>query len=180
MIRDAELLDLLSELPTEAFDGQVFRATRQNLNAATPSISGGRWMPPGGAGVLYTSLRREGALAEMAFHLGQQTPRPSKQVSVHTLRVSCDRALRLVRVDLRALGVHDVEYPEVNYARTQQIGDAAQFLGYDGLIAPSARWDCNNLMLFTDQMSADSALEVIASENVDWLRWAIDNNILRD
>ena len=66
MIRDAELLDRLSALPTETFSGNVFRATRQNLNPITASISGGRWMPPGGAGVLYTSFAREGALAEMA------------------------------------------------------------------------------------------------------------------
>ena len=180
MIRDPGLLDRLSALPTEAFTGSVFRATRQNLNPITPSISGGRWMPPGGAGVLYTSLTREGALAEMAFHLGQQTPRPSKPVMVHTLSVTCQRALRLVRVDLRSLGISDSDYAQINYLRSQQIGDVAQFLGCDGLIAPCARWDCENLMLFTDHMSADALLEVVESESVDWLQWARDNKVLRD
>ena len=115
----------------------------------------------------------------MAFHLGQQTPRPSKPVLVHTLRVSCDRALRLVRVDLRSLGVNDANYSLINYARTQQIGDATQFLGCDGLIAPCARWDCDNLMLFPDQMAAESLLEIVESENVEWLQWAIDNKVLQ-
>ena len=180
MIRDAELLDRLSALPTETFSGNVFRATRQNLNPITASISGGRWMPPGGAGVLYTSFAREGALAEMAFHLGQQTPRPSKPVMVHTLSVTCGRALRLVRVDLRSLGIGDLDYSQLNYLRSQQIGDAAQFLGCDGLIAPCARWDCDNLMMFPDHMRADALLEVVESEAVDWLQWALDNNVLSD
>ena len=178
MIRDAELLDRLSALPTETFSGNVFRATRQNLNPITASISGGRWMPPGGAGVLYTSFAREGALAEMAFHLGQQTPRPSKPVMVHTLSVTCGRALRLVRVDLRSLGIGDLDYSQLNYLRSQQIGDAAQFLGCDGLIAPCAHWDCDNLMMFPDHMRADALLEVVESEAVDWLQWALDNNVL--
>ncbi len=180
MIRDATLLDQLSALPTETFTGSVFRATRQNLNPITPSVSGGRWMPPGGAGILYTSFAREGALAEMAFHLGQQTPRPSKPVMIHTLSVTCGRALRLVRVDLRSLGISDSDYLQVNYVRSQQIGDVAQFLGCDGLIAPCARWDCENLMLFPDHMDANALLEVVESETVDWLKWARENKVLSD
>jgi hypothetical protein len=35
----------------------------------------------------------------------------------------------------------------------QEIGAAVEFLGCDGLIAPCARWDCENLMLFPDSAS---------------------------
>ena len=101
MIRDAELLDHLATLPTEAFSGQVFRATRQSLNPVAASTSGGRWMPTGGASVLYTSLAREGALAEISFHWAQLTPRPSKPAIIHTLNVVAGRTLRLVRADSR-------------------------------------------------------------------------------
>jgi len=135
-------------------------------------------MPAGGAGVLYTSLSREGALAEVSFHWMQWTPRPSKPASLHTLRVVARRTLRLVRVDLHALGIADIDYLGVNNARTQQIGDAVQFLECDGLIAPSARWDCENLMLFPDNFESAAALELVSSEPVDWLRWAEDNGRL--
>ena len=39
-------------------------------------------------------------------------------------------------------------YESVNYHRTQEIGAAVAFLGCDGLMVPSARWDCENLVLF--------------------------------
>ena len=66
--------------------------------------SGGRWMRRDGAGVLYTSLAREGALAEISFHWGQLTPRPTKPVMLHTLRVAAHRTLKLLRADLESLG----------------------------------------------------------------------------
>ena len=70
MIHDPELLDHLDALPKETFGGKVFRGTRQSLDPLASSYSGGRWMRRDGAGVLYTSLAREGALAEISFHWG--------------------------------------------------------------------------------------------------------------
>ncbi|MFZ2649233.1 MAG: RES family NAD+ phosphorylase [Burkholderiaceae bacterium] len=180
MIRDAELLDRLAGFPTQAFAGDVFRATRQSLDALAHSTSGGRWIPSGGAGVLCTSLAREGALAEICFHWAQWTPRPSKPASLHTLRVACQRTLRLMRVELRALGVNDSDYLAVNYERTRQIGDAVQFLECDGLIAPCAHWDCENLILFPDNLGAAAILEVVSTESVDWLQWATENGQIDD
>ena len=43
------------------------------------------------AAILYTSLEREGALAEIAFHWSQLNPRPTKPVLVHRLRVVAHR-----------------------------------------------------------------------------------------
>jgi hypothetical protein len=80
---------------------------------------------------------------------------------------------------LSALGVPESAYLTVNLSRTQEIGAAAEFLGCDGLIAPSARWPCDNLMLFPDSMGADATLEVLSSENTDWLRWATDQGLLK-
>jgi RES domain-containing protein len=178
MIHDRELLDRLDGLPKEAFDGEVFRATRQNLDPLVSSISGGRWMPRGGAGVLYTSLQREGALAEISFHWSQMNPLPTKRVMLHTLGVITRRTLRLVRADLAALGVSEDIYPTVNLGRTQEIGAAVEFLGCDGLIAPSARWPCDNLMLFTDSMGDSASLELLSSEYVDWMSWATTQGML--
>ena len=178
MLHDPDLLDQLDALPKEAFDGEVSRATRQNLDPLASSYSGGRWMRRDGAGVLYTSLAREGALAEISFHWGQLDPRPTKPVVVHTLRVVTHRTLKVVRADLPALGVADSNYGGINLPRTQEIGAAVEFLGCDGLIAPSARWSCDNLILFPDRMGIDATLEVVTSESVDWLAWAIANGLL--
>ena len=77
----------------------------------------------------------------------------------------------MIRADIFALGVPDSEYQGVNLPRTQAIGAAVEFLGCDGLIAPSARWDCENLMLFPERMGADATLELVNSETVDWFAW---------
>jgi hypothetical protein len=178
MLHDPDLLDQLDALPKETFDGDVSRATRQNLDPLASSYSGGRWMRRDGAGVLYTSLAPEGALAEISFHWGQLNPRPTKPVVLHTLRVVTHRTLKLVRADLPTLGVAESSYGGINLPRTQEIGAAVEFLGCDGLIAPSARWSCDNLILFPDRMGIDATLEVVTSESVDWLAWAITNGLL--
>ena len=177
MVHDADLLDLLDALPKESFSGDVFRGTRQSLDPLASSYSGGRWMRRDGAAVLYTSLAREGALAEISFHWSQLTPRPTKPVTLHTLRVAAHRTLKLVRADLTKLGVLESAYGGVNMPRTQEIGAAVEFLGCDGLIAPCARWACDNLILFPDRMSADETLEVVGSESVEWLSWAIAHGL---
>ena len=68
VVHHRDLLDRLDALPKESFSGDVFRATRQNLDPLASLYSCGRWMRRDGAGVLYTSLAREGALAEISVH----------------------------------------------------------------------------------------------------------------
>ena len=178
MIHDPDLIDQLDALPKEAFDGDVFRGTRQSLDPLASSYSGGRWMRRDSVAVLYTSLVREGALAEISFHWGQLNPRPTKPVMLHTLRVVAHRTLKLVRADLSTLGVPESAYGGVNIPRTQEIGAAVEFLGCDGLIAPCARWSCANLILFPDQMGIDANLEIVQSEAVDWVTWATTHGLL--
>jgi hypothetical protein len=86
--------------------------------------------------------------------------------------------MRLIEADLVTLGVEMTRYQETNYERTQQIGAAVAFLECDGLIAPSARWACENLMLFTDNQHGDDPLEVIGSSSVEWLQWAREHSFL--
>lgn len=99
MIHDPDLLDRLGALPTELYRGIVFRATRLRLDPLAPSTSGGRWAPRDHCPVLYTSLEREGALAEIAFHWGKLTPLPSKPVLINRIKVSAERSLRLKLCD---------------------------------------------------------------------------------
>jgi hypothetical protein len=68
------------------------------------------------------------------------------------------------------LGVDPSRYREILYESTQAIGDAAYFLGFDSIIAPNARWPCDNLILFTDQIGP-ADLELIESSEVNWAEW---------
>jgi hypothetical protein len=172
LIHDPRLIDLLTKLPTQTFAGDVFRATRRSLDPTTPSTSGGRWAPQDGPAVLYTSLERNGALAEIAFHWSSFNPRPTKPAIVHRLGVQSDRSLKLIRSDLDTLGVQTEYYEDPNYRRTQEIGAVVAFIGCDGLIVPSARWSCENLILFTDNLAMSTGLEIKDFEEVDWQSWA--------
>jgi RES domain-containing protein len=172
VIHHPDLLERLSAFKPERFDGEVFRATRRSLDPLAASTSGGRWAPKGLVPVLYTSLLREGALAEISYHWSQLTPRPSRPAVLHRLGVSAERRLRLLRTDLEELDVAVEQYESVNYYRTQEIGAAVAFLGCDGLVVPCARWDCENLVLFTDNHALENRLELLASEEIDWQIWA--------
>ena len=122
--------------------------------------------------VLYTSLVSDGAVAEVHFHLSRQPVFPSKiGYGLHRIRVRTAKSLRLPDLDAMVpLGVDPARYREILYEQTQAIGDAAYFLGFDSIIAPNARWSCNNLILFTDQIAL-ADLEVIESKKVNWAEW---------
>lgn len=178
MSHDAALVEALSRKPVTVFSGDVFRATIPGYDPLAPSTRGGRWSTHGGPAVLYTSLEFDGAVAEIAFHWSQLTPIPRRPVTVHTLAVGTEKTLRLIRADLTALGVEDTSYETVNYQRTQEIGAAVAFLGCDGLIAPNARWPCENLMIYTDNIPLDRDFAAKAATNIDWIAWARQNGRL--
>jgi len=107
------------------------------------------------------------------------TPPPlSRPLKVSRLGVSTAKTLRLARVGLERLGVNMARYGERNYEVTQNIGAALAFLGLDGLIAPSARWPCDNLMIYQSNHMLTDRLEVIDDERVDWGAWARANGLL--
>lgn len=177
MIHDPELLDHLSTLPVESFDGKVHRATGVSADPTAASSNGGRWSPPD-VSVLYTSLEPDGALAEVASYLALLTPLPRKPLRLHEIETATNCTLRFLRSDFPALGLEEELYGLRDYAVTQRIGAAINFLGYDGLISPSARWNCENLTIFVDNHPLDNKLNVINSKDVDWQDWAKANSIL--
>ena len=176
---DIELLDLLDALESTPFEGTVWRAVREGRDPVQGHPSASRW-DPGIFDVLYTALEQDGALAEIHFHLSRQPVFPSTlRYRLHEIAarrgplvVVTRKALRLadMRV-LTRLGVEEARYQEILYARTQEIGDAAFFLGFDGIIAPNARWPCLNLILFTDRIGPDD-LRALASRPVDVRAWS--------
>lgn len=179
MIIDPELADKLSNFPSIEFSGEVYRATAKSIiDPLAPSRNGGRWIFRDECSVLYTSCEREGALAEISFHLAQHNPLPSKPISIHRINAKTQKTLRLIVTELIQLDVEMSDYSNINYEKTQMIGAAVNFLGYDGLIVPSARWDCENLIIFSDNHPLENDLKLIESEEVDWKAWAKQNGFL--
>lgn len=179
MIHEDGLLANLSDFESESFGGAVYRAARLSLDPLEFSTRGGRWARPG-TPILYTSFERDGALAEVSFHWSLLNPLPAKSAKVHTLEVSANRCLRLLKGNLETLGVPASELGNLPYGKTQEIGSAVAFLEHDGLIVPSARWDCYNLILFEEHHSLeDCKLELRSTEVTDWQEWARGNGILK-
>jgi len=80
--------------------------------------------------------------------------------------------------DLVVLGVEKAKFSEISCLRCQEIGEAVGFLGYDGLLVPSARWTCENLVLFTEHHSLTDKLTVLSTREKDWKSRAADNGLL--
>lgn len=171
--RDVDLLDALELLPPEPIESDVWRIVRVGREPLQSNPVGARWDPPNGFDVLYTALDPDGANAEIYYHLNRAPVFPSSTVYVlHTIRVRTKKTLRLSDMSaLAALKVDVERYSEPDYARTQAIGDAAHFLGFDSLLVPSARWECSNLILFMDRMDPNDEPVVLASDPVDWPAW---------
>src|SRR5207237_1225367 len=150
--RDLELLDAIDKLARTIFEGQVWRVVRETRDVLQAARVGARW-DRGTFDVLYTSLDRDGALEEIYFHLSRQPVFPSIPFQIHRIRVAAKRILRLDQMPLlQQLGVDVPNYAALDYSRTQAIGDAALFLGFDGLSVPSARSQFLNLVLFADRI----------------------------
>lgn len=85
--------------------------------------------------------------------------------------MSLDSTLRFADLrGLEPLAVEASEYSTLLYERTQEIGDAAAFLGFDGIIASSARSPSLNLVLFVDHLQPDD-FELVDSSRIDWQEW---------
>jgi hypothetical protein len=119
-------------------------------------------------------------LAEVVSYLTLLTPLPlSRLLKISRLGVSTAKTLRVARVSLEGLGVDMARYGERDYALTQSVGAALAFLGLDGLIAPSPRGPCDNLMIYqSNHMVLTERLEMIEEEQVDWGAWARTNGVL--
>jgi RES domain-containing protein len=170
---DRELLDALESHPSEAFSGETWRVTAKGRDALRGSTAGGRWSPPGEFEVLYTSLARTGALAEIGYRLSLEPVWPSRLThEIHRITARTNNSLRFADVgSLSNLGVEIRRYASFEYSVTQAIAAAAFFLDFDGLIVPSARSAELNLVIFTEKLDMGEPLKVEASEPVDWAAW---------
>lgn len=171
--RDVTLLDKIDAFAREPFEGRVWRCVREGRDPVLGNPSQSRWCN-GEFSVLYTSLDRDGALAEINALLSLQPVFPSKLRWIcYEVRVRSPKTLRLADLPtLEKLGVDISTYTQRRYEGTQGIADAAFFLDFDGLVAPSARWDCSNLVLFTDRLDPDDT-ELVPGSGVEtnWIEW---------
>jgi hypothetical protein len=172
--RDLGLLDTIDAFKGEAIEESVWRVVGEERDPVLGAPSQSRWCN-NRFDVLYTAFERDGALAEVFALLASQPVFPSKiRFFAHHLSVRLKKVLRLQDFDqLAKLGVDIARYREHLYEWTQDIADAANFLGFDGLIAPSARCKGSILVVFTDRLGDPDAVHLRSSDAspIDWGQW---------
>jgi hypothetical protein len=47
-------------------------------------------------------------------------------------------------------------------------------------MVPSARWDCENLVIFSENHGLSNDLSKLESEEVDWQAWARETGVIDD
>jgi RES domain-containing protein len=168
-VHDRAILDALDGMDPAPVDASVWRVTRAGRDPIQGSAAYGRWSPGGTVEVLYTSLERDGALAEIGFRLSLEPVWPSRiEHEIHEIAAKTNRTLHLADLlSLTAYGVDISRYESFNYEATQALAAAAHFLEFDGLLVPSASHRSANLVIFMDRDAAAS-LHVRQTHPVDW------------
>jgi hypothetical protein len=122
---------------------------------------------------LYTSCEERGSVAEIYALLSLQPVFPSKvEWSTYEVRAELENVATLPTLrELAELGVDIDRYRSREYGRTEEIADAALFLGFSGLVVRSARWECSNLVVFTEKVEPGQLTLVGSPNRVDWDEW---------
>jgi RES domain len=181
--RDLGLIDALEALSTRPFRGTVWRVTRDGRDPTIFAAGGNRW-DDGSFDVLYTALEREGAIAEMRFHLSRGQPVfPSKvRYRLHELSVDLNGVFDLTdwgllnRLGLDQSGFGRMPYldRESEYRMCQRIEEAVHFLGGptagepSGFLVPNARRPGANLVLLGDYVLPEALVHHRDHGLIDW------------
>ena len=114
-------------------------------------------------------MSRETVLAELELHARSQGLAvadllPRKEAR---LGVALERVLDLTNdVNLAAVGLTNADIESKDWRRCQAIGDAAHYVGFEGVLAPSSTGVGTVLAVFVDRMTAASTIEIIEETEI--------------
>jgi RES domain-containing protein len=149
----------------------VVKAGVDPLSTLGSQANGGRYNDHGMAGVLYTSLDRTTAVAEIVRGLRTRGVNPNSfgpdDWWLYEIRVSLTQLLNLEDEAIRsALDVTPEVLVGDDTVQTRRIGNYARENGFQAILAPSAAAiGTDNLVLFLDRLTARP--EVLSSIAVD-------------
>jgi len=152
----------LAGIPRLDLDTIVWRVTQKKHDPIWYSPQPARWSRKDQR-VLYLSLEKEGARAEAHFHLSQggSILRQNYDYVLYKISISVTNVFDLTdwtKLELLGLNRQDFgnEYWErkTEYEKCQHISELVERFGHSqerpisGILVPSARYECNNLVLF--------------------------------
>jgi RES domain-containing protein len=143
MASPADLLQALDDLGAVPWSGEAYRETAPQypaISGSGASAIGGRWNPVG-VSTIYLATPVEACVAEFMRRAKGQArgvqsflPRDLHVISVRELQV-VDLTGERARV---SVGIRLVDIEDVDRSACQQVGEAAHYLGFQGVLAPSA------------------------------------------
>lgn len=166
MIYDQQTIAALEALQSVPWTGTVFRHMFGSFLPERENVSGARWNPPE-TPAIYTSLDRNTAIAEADFYINLQPLRPRARRNIYRIEVTLTSVLNLSDWNmLRSLGVERQTFDSSDYAGCQMVGGTAEWLGYDGILVPSARARGSNLIIFPNRRKPGYTFAVVDSEEL--------------
>lgn len=169
---DRKLLARVDALQPTALSTEAFRhiaKDRHPLSGAGARLQGGRWNPPESFSTLYLGLAQATVVAEFYRMAGRQGRAPEDFLprQMHRYEVTLAAALDLRSAAARdALDLTRDALSALDARRCQEIGAAAHYLGFEGIIAPSATGTGTVLAVFFESLRAES--DVISVEDDEW------------
>lgn len=166
MIYPPGMLDILQSAAVSAWAGTVYRHMFGSHRPARGNTSGARWNEPP-LEAIYASCERETALAEAEYYLAAYPVRPKAKRVLYTIRVSLKNVLDLTAPGLLdRLGITPAILQGHDHSPCRMIGNAANWLGHDGILVPSARRaGGTNLVIYQQDLST-SDFEVLVEEMI--------------
>lgn len=155
---DTDLLELVNHAPAVDFTAsctRAYRADRNPLSGTGAALRGGRYNVRG-IETLYLGKPADVALAEVRHAFAQQELQiPPNRYVTQTLDVAFNKVLDLTRAEIRdVIGINEDELAANEHGRLPQLGEAAHYLGFHAIVAPSARTEGSNIAVYLTHAAA--------------------------
>ncbi|MCA9829971.1 MAG: RES family NAD+ phosphorylase [Dehalococcoidia bacterium] len=171
MAAPPDLIGSIDSLDPAFWSGVAYRHTARTvppLSAAGAKAFGGRWNPRDLFGAVYLAVPVEAAVEEFRRMAEGQARGAASFLprDLHTVRVQPIQVLDLTNpTTVASLGLTYEELTMEGRSLCQEIAQAAHFLGYQGIIAPSATGTGDVIAVFDDRISL-MELEVIETNEL--------------
>lgn len=157
----SHLVDAIDQLGSTPYAGDVYRhvaAGRHPLSGAGARSLGGRWNPPQSFATLYLADRKSTVEAEFRRMASRQGLDPSQFLPrrIYRLAVELQAVIDLTDHESLPQGLADLDFGSDDISETQGVGEAAQYLGREAILAPSAAGEGNVLAVFIDRLLPES------------------------
>lgn len=165
----SHLVDAIDRLEPIAYVGDLFRhvaAGRHPLSGAGARSQGGRWNPPQSFATLYLADQKSTVEAEFRRMADRQGLEPAQFLPrrIYKLEVELQAVTDLTRSSLPPQALANLDLSSDDLTATQAVGEAAQYLGREAILAPSAAGEGNVLAVFIDRLLPESRVDDVDFE----------------